>query len=251
LRIILDFVDKSNEYFALFRHLRFEFLSPEGISRFVDRIEYSNLTEDIWFGLSLRLKGVSNESVRLSRYLRRDPPQLNSTIISTFPSIFAQFEKNEFALLYRGSADGFEAADFHRKCDGHGNTVTVIQTTAGNIFGGFTPCAWDSSSGSKPDESQKSFLFSLNSPFLRDPKVFPLKVERKHEAIYCGAAYSAVFGWNNGCPDILVYNSCNSRSNYYHGFGTAYNNNTSLDGKTFLDGGANWSVREIEVFEII
>jgi hypothetical protein len=250
LRLVLDFIDRSEEYVPLLRHIRFEFLSPEGISLFVDQGRYRCLTEDVWNRLSVRLKGLCDESIRSERYYRVDPPELNSKIITGFPSIFAEFEKKEFALLYRGSVDGFGAADFHRKCDGHGNTLTVIQTNAGNIFGGYSPCVWDSSGASKSDETVTSFLFSLNCPYLRDPKRFPLKSDHKHEAIYTRAIYGPAFGWNNARPDLMVYDGCNTRQNYNAGFGTAYQNTTGLDGRTFLDGGANWVVREIEVFEI-
>jgi hypothetical protein len=42
-------------------------------------------------------------------------------------------------MLWRGSRDGFGAAELHRRCDGCTNTLTLISTTKGNIFGGFTP----------------------------------------------------------------------------------------------------------------
>lgn len=40
--------------------------------------------------------------------------------------------------MYRASRDGFSADDFHTKCDGFLNTLTVIKTTNGNVLGGFT-----------------------------------------------------------------------------------------------------------------
>jgi hypothetical protein len=43
----------------------------------------------------------------------------------------------EFSELWRGSCDGFNAKEFHRRCDGHANTLTVILDTEGTIFGGF------------------------------------------------------------------------------------------------------------------
>ena len=53
------------------------------------------------------------------------------------------FEPNsEFKLLYRGSRDGFRARDFHSHCDDIPNTLTIIQSENGNIFGGFTTQTW-------------------------------------------------------------------------------------------------------------
>jgi hypothetical protein len=35
------------------------------------------------------------------------------------------------------------ARHFHGRCDGHAPTLTLIQDTEGNIFGGFTPVEWE------------------------------------------------------------------------------------------------------------
>jgi outer membrane murein-binding lipoprotein Lpp len=63
-------------------------------------------------------------------------PSFDSRIISDFPEIFAEFRGKQFVILCRGSRDGFKAKEFHRRCDGHANTLTVILDTKGNIFGG-------------------------------------------------------------------------------------------------------------------
>jgi hypothetical protein len=48
------------------------------------------------------------------------------------------FESNsKWKLLYRASVDGFRATDFHRKCDGKPNTVSIIKTTDDFVFGGW------------------------------------------------------------------------------------------------------------------
>jgi hypothetical protein len=66
-------------------------------------------------------------------------PSSDSRITAVFPEIFAEFRTKPISLLWRGSRDGFKAKEFHRPCDGHANTLTVILDTEGNIFGGFTP----------------------------------------------------------------------------------------------------------------
>jgi hypothetical protein len=60
-------------------------------------------------------------------------------IVAHFPDIFAEFRGKRLSLLWRGGRDGFGARDFHRRCDGHANTLTLILDTKGNTFGGFTP----------------------------------------------------------------------------------------------------------------
>jgi len=37
---------------------------------------------------------------------------------------------DKWTLLYRGSRDGFGASDFHEKCDGHSNTLTLVKAKA-------------------------------------------------------------------------------------------------------------------------
>jgi hypothetical protein len=58
---------------------------------------------------------------------------------------FSLNQKYGWILKYRASRDGFDSNDFHKKCDGIRNTLTVIKATSGNVFGGFTEKAWDSS----------------------------------------------------------------------------------------------------------
>jgi hypothetical protein len=70
----------------------------------------------------------------------------------------------KWELKYRASRDGFKASDFHSKCDGIPNPLTVIKTTSGNIFGGFTEKAWNS-----------------NNQVIRDPKALIFSLVNKEE----------------------------------------------------------------------
>jgi hypothetical protein len=49
----------------------------------------------------------------------------------------------KWSLLYRGSRDGFRASNFHSHCDNKPITLTIIKSTSGNIFGGFTSAHWN------------------------------------------------------------------------------------------------------------
>jgi hypothetical protein len=114
-------------------------------------------------------------------------PALDSLIISGFPDIFAEFRGKWFPLLWRGGRDGFGARDFHSRCDGHANTLTVILDTDGNIFGGFTPVEWEPSERLrfKADASLKSFLFMLKNLQNVPARRFALKAEKKDGTLYC------------------------------------------------------------------
>jgi hypothetical protein len=44
---------------------------------------------------------------------------------------------DKWSLLYRGTRDGFGAKVFHAKCDGHANTLTILEAKRSSfIFGG-------------------------------------------------------------------------------------------------------------------
>ncbi len=81
-------------------------------------------------------------------------------------------------LLYRATRDGFRAKDFHRKCDNFENTLVVIKSTEGNVFGGFASMAWNWPVNYNPAvyfvSDPGSYIFSLvnkhNKPFVSFPK---------------------------------------------------------------------------------
>jgi hypothetical protein len=219
------------------KHISLRFLNVEGLSLLVDHFKI--LSESVW--------ECGVEVIAHSR--------LDSVIISGFPAIFAEFRRKRFTILWRGSRDGFGASDFHGRCDGHANTLTVILDTDGNIFGGFTPVAWesrvwngktgDANNCYKADDSQKSFLFTLKNPPNVAARRFALKAEKKHWVILCDSECGPFFG-----DDIGVSNECNTNTESDTHLGRAYTNDTGLDGETFFTGSEHFKVKEIEVFEI-
>ena len=50
----------------------------------------------------------------------------------------------KYELLFRGSRDGFGAAEFHKRCDNKGATVVLVKTTTNHVFGGFAHTPWTS-----------------------------------------------------------------------------------------------------------
>jgi hypothetical protein len=119
-------------------------------------------------------------------------PRLDSRIISDFPEILAEFRGRTFSLLWRGSRDGFEASQFHSRCDGHPNTLTLILDTERNIFGGFTPVEWESGDCWKGDANLRSFVFTLKNPHNIPARRFALKSENKDRAIYSPSQWGPV-----------------------------------------------------------
>jgi hypothetical protein len=169
-----------------------------------------------------------------------------SLILDSYPKILEEFGKKTWKLLYRGSRDGFTPSDFHSRCENQSNTVTLIETTKGFIFGGFTPIPWDSSNNYKSDSSQKSFIFTLKNAHNISPRTF--KLSNASYAIYCGSAYGPTFG--NG-HDIRLYDHFTGSTQNWTNVGTGYVNDTGIDGKQVLTGEYYFAVKEIEVLAII
>ncbi|KAJ4458044.1 putative K+ channel tetramerization subfamily protein [Paratrimastix pyriformis] len=144
-------------------------------------------------------------------------------------------------LLYRGTRDGFQAATFHRLCDGCPRTVTVIQTTGGHVLGGYAAASWNQTSDDFCDDRQ-AFLFSLRGIAMSPIKI-PNKLATK-SGICCTPGYGPTWG---GGYDLHVANGCNTNSSSSTNLGRSY---ASPDGTPyFLTGGSQYfQVAELEVF---
>jgi hypothetical protein len=240
LEQILEF---GREYLLLLGHLRFENLSLSGISRFFDMVDFSDVTESIWCGLSYRLKGGTNVDLKSCRY----HAELDSTIIDNIPSMISEIAGKRIELLYRGTRDGFASSSFHSKCDHQSHTITIVETTKGMIFGGYTPISWDSTNTYKQDDSLKSFIFTLKNGRNTEPRKFSLKSDHNTRVIRCNQNDGPIFG---GGHDLHISANSNETTSNYTNFGCSYQNDTGYDGQTFLAGEKNFTVKELEVFVI-
>jgi hypothetical protein len=222
---------------SLLRHIRWVFVSVAAIASLCDDLTLFMPTESLWLVVADRLLHPSTTGVY-------------SLIVSDFPPLFEEFPAKRFNLLWRGSRDGFTAEEFHRRCDGRANTLTLILDIDGNVFGGFTPVKWESSDPGdrfghfRSDENLQSFLFTLGNPHSVPPQKFALKAEKKHDAIFCRSDGGPDFG---GC-DICVKDNCNANRNSCARFGTrqsnsAYANDTTI--KDFFTGAEYFTVKEI------
>jgi hypothetical protein len=219
-------------------------LTRSGLLRFVQEIPFDALTTDIWSQfVELHIRGPKESCLNL-RYVAHLLPA-ESTILTEVPKVINEFSLKKWKCLYRGTTDGFASSDFHEKCNGQMNTLTIILTANGFIFGGFTPIAWDSSSAYKADNSQKSFIFSVKNG--RNSPSRKFSILNCPYTIYCNSGHGTTFG--NG-PDLDISNGCNANNNSRTKLGTAYLNDTCRCGQEVLAGEMNFTVKEIEVFAI-
>ncbi len=91
------------------------------------------------------------------------PSELNKKLLDLLmTSTTNDFSRVEYQLLWRASETGFANANFHQRVKGYANTLSIIKTTAGAIFGGFTSLVWNSYYNYYTDS--KAFIYSLVNP---------------------------------------------------------------------------------------
>jgi hypothetical protein len=147
-----------------------------------------------------------------------------------------------------GTRDGFGSNDFHSKCDGHSNTLTILKAKQSKfIFGGYTTMSWDSTSGFKSDRN--AFIFSLTN---KDNKPLKMKIDpNRHEyGIVCDSECGPTFG---GGHDICINNNANTRMDSWSNLGRSYIHPQyayrSNEAETFLAGSFNFQLDEIEIYQ--
>ena len=118
----------------------------------------------------------------------------------------------KWSLLFQGSRDGFQGLDFHSRCDNKPNTLTIIQSTSGNIFGGFTSAQWSSTIMGKTQFDKSAFIFSLVNKENR-PLIFE-QSSRCENSINSFRFFGPIFGGGN---DINICNLSNTNSISYLG----------------------------------
>jgi hypothetical protein len=64
-------------------------------------------------------------------------------------------------LLYSGHLHGWNAKDFHSRCDSKGRTVSLFQIEQGDCIGGYTSQYWESAWYNKWKADSSAFLFNL------------------------------------------------------------------------------------------
>jgi hypothetical protein len=122
----------------------------------------------------------------------------------------------KWTLLFRASRDGFSSQSFHKHCDNKGATVTIVRSTGGYLFGGFTPISWESSTpeelkrfgfrrGHWKKATKDDFLFTITNPH----GISSMKLNHKlgykiSYGIYCDSFRGPVFG-----ADLEISNNCN------------------------------------------
>ena len=140
----------------------------------------------------------------------------------------------KYRLIFRASENSYKASNFHSKCDGNNNTLTLVKTKNGKIFGGFTDAQWDQNSSSYKSGSN-GFIFSLDNNEIYYNK-------NSSYNIYGVSGYGPYFG----SGDFYISDNCRT-NNSNESMGNSYENN----GKKYpLTGYSNFLVEDYEVYQL-
>jgi hypothetical protein len=199
-------------------------------------------------GRVLKFDAKCNEQISFGTLKMMDS-RMSSTLLSGRNQVKDLLSLCEFPddqrwnLIYRASQDGFEAAKFHAKCDNKPNTLIIIKSTNGNVFGGYNE---ETCHRRRLD----SFLFSLINK-LNEPKKINLS-RNNRENRYLNRNETSGITFGNG-HDLNIADSSNTNTNSFSNLGHSYSHPEyaygSNEAKSFLAGSFNFQVSEIEVFK--
>jgi hypothetical protein len=99
-----------------------------------------------------------------------------------------------FRLAYRATRNGWRGFDFHDHCNFIPNTLTVIKSTKGYVFGGFINGRWNSYGTYNSDPY--SFLYTLTNPS-NIPAVMKMKNSDGAYAFYTNENYGKKLCFND------------------------------------------------------
>ena len=157
-------------------------------------------------------------------------------------------EKKEiiYKLLYRASENGNSIQAFHNKCDNIMGTLTIIKTTKGMRFGGYTEQKWN---GSKSDwtyrKDGKSICFCFSLDLF---KIYNFNENFKY-SICCYYSYGPCF---SGGDSLFYINNNNGLLFGYTGYTTKNLSFGKFENDYEINNGQkDFSVIEMEVFQIL
>ena len=209
-----------------------------------DVVPFYNYVSTYFAGYKERIFGIHPfDSCILTKF------EDNIDIVSLLPSTCAS---NAPQLLYRASRDGWGLDAFLLKCKGKVNTITVIKSTEGNVFGGYLDSSWQISLNIA---SNHAFLF-----FLKHDEQLASSIKMSlTNAFGVGGyvAYATTAHYGFGCKkerkyDLHISSNANSNKKSFTSFGGIYDNLSNHSDPTHSDRKRRcFQAIEIEVFELM
>jgi len=151
--------------------------------------------------------------------------------------------------IFISSNDGNTVKAFREKCDLRGATLTLIETTDGKVFGGFTSRSWDKKKKYGVYAAKSAWLFTLREgPF----KKINIKPENIYRAVmdgkteFIGEVYGPIFGNLNFKHDLAVSPGMEFEGDVCFCEGPASYSSGIMTGENKV----HFIIKEWEVFEV-
>jgi hypothetical protein len=155
----------------------------------------------------------------------------------------------EGQVLYLATRDGWSGLEFHQRCDGKGETISLVFCKTGHIFGGFASRPWSCSGLEHSDP--RAFVFSLCAGS-SDPPRQPVQCRQSGHA----PEYAVYHGRYTFCPcfgyalalDLSRPDRCRSDFNQGAIYRRPHDPHGSVTDLTFLAGRSEgWDIEEVAV----
>lgn len=154
-------------------------------------------------------------------------------------------KKCNLNLIYRATRDGDDVDTYHKKTNYVPDTLTLIRTKDGYIFGGFTHIQIPNCNGANFNDD-KAFIFSLDYNKIYLPQT-------NHWSKHSNDNYGPIFGNNENETSypIIIYgrNFFNNNNHHTCPLKNCVYNNFSFDYE-LNKGKSNFKVDEIEVYKV-
>ncbi|KAK8805320.1 hypothetical protein WA158_001977 [Blastocystis sp. Blastoise] len=162
-------------------------------------------------------------------------------------------EEKKWKLLFRASEHDYSSSEFHRYCDHHGETITLIRqlghNSQQNIFGGYTSQNWENDTYGKYKTDNQAFIFTLQNEHAIPPTQY--SVIHPENAIYVQSNSGPNF------DNIVLKNYCNqNRESCCPNYSTYSHIHTTFNTSLFVNTGVKhrsnyFIVDEYEVYGLI
>ena len=195
-------IETQNEEAQTFKQSQRNLVDRYITINYEDHIMYDDITEIIFQYYFIRR--LILDSLILTD--QNDIDILEDLLAPRFISVL-KWHEFKLRLLYRKSADLLDTNIFHLYCDGNQNTLTLIKTAHGQVFGGFTTQDWGADNGYYKDDSAFLFRIKVASNFIKRgtrwendvilaPKIYENK-EKDDYAIYVNKSYGPTWGYEH------------------------------------------------------
>ncbi|XP_073250379.1 uncharacterized protein [Porites lutea] len=175
---------------------------------------------------------------------------MNSSILNSSDCYFRHLgnflenavgDNSHWLLCWRATLHGWNISQFHSRCDGKNDTVTIIRKGK-FIFGGYTDIPWESSGNWSA--SSEAFIFSLNNNEGLAPFVSQVEKGITDWAIYRNSQFGPYFG-----IDVIITDNADGNSLSEAVLGYYYPTPPAVQNRhTVLAGTWYFSPDEVEVF---